>query len=356
MSAINNNVLTSGFPLVPGGAAGAAMTPLGAGMLSQLAGSKDSILPAQPSGITAPIAFPGPEPAPGPGNPGSGSWGSGSGTCGPGSGSCGSGSGSWGSGSGAGAGSSGFYSVINGFINQLQNMLSSLGQQLGLGGGSGQSGPQAQTFFSSATSSSVGDPHDAFNGTTGAGNNESAKWDNMQSHADLLSSDSFNGGYQVSTTATAPGSNGITMNASAQVALGGGSTQITMNADGSYAVSSNGQNVALQQGQGVMLGDGESVTLNADKSLTVSDRDASGGSLSTTLKANGNGGVDVSNTANNVDLGGYLVSQSDAGAGYAPPPYQRGVALPQPQTSPVSYAWEAPGADAGTENFPLLGA
>ncbi|MBD5654503.1 MAG: hypothetical protein IAI50_04905, partial [Candidatus Eremiobacteraeota bacterium] len=55
----------------------------------------------------------------------------------------------------------------------------------------------------------------------------------------------------------------------------------------------------------------ETVTLNADKSLTVVDNDATGGSITTTLRANGTGGVDVTNNAQNVDLGGSLFGHAE---------------------------------------------
>ena len=229
-----------------------------------------------------------------------------------------------------GGGLSGFTSVMNGFLSGLQNMLASLGQQFGLGGGtSPNSSGGGEQFFSNATSGSVGDPHDSFNGASGDGNTVNGKWDSMQSHGNLLSSDSFDGGYQVSTIVTQPNANGVTLNDSATIATANGATQVTMNRDGSYAVSSNGQNVALQTGEAVQLGDGESVTLNADKSLTETDANGSGGTISTTLRSNGAGGVDVSNSASNVDLGGYLVNRTDAN------PVEGDTAGPSPSYAPL---------------------
>jgi hypothetical protein len=71
-----------------------------------------------------------------------------------------------------------------------------------------------------------------------------------------------------------------------------------------------GQPVTLQTGAATSLGNGEAVTLNADGSLTVQMQNQSGGAIVTNLRAN-NGGVDVSDQAQNVDLGGYLVTQGE---------------------------------------------
>jgi hypothetical protein len=104
------------------------------------------------------------------------------------------------------------------------------------------------------------------------------------------------------------------------VATNCGATDVTMNANGSYAVTENGQTVSLTQGQATSLGANESVTLNADGSLTVAETNAQGGSIDTTLTSNGSG-VDVNATASNVDLGGYLVRHTDGAAtpGGGPP-------------------------------------
>lgn len=212
-----------------------------------------------------------------------------------------------------GGGLFGFANIMNGFLNGLQDLLANLGRQFGLGGGFSQtSNAGGQQYFQKATAGSTVDPHESFDATGGDGNNVNGKWDSMASHSNLLSSDSFNGGYQVSTVATQPNANAVTMNDSATIGSGNGADAVTMHKDGSYAVSADGQNVALRTGQSVQLGHGESVTLNADKSLTETDSNGSGGTISTTLRANGQGGVDVSNTASHVDLGGYLVNRSDA--------------------------------------------
>ena len=171
-----------------------------------------------------------------------------------------------------------------------------------------------QQYFTSADASSVGDPHVAFNGTSSANGNLDNHWDDMRSHAQLLSSDSFRGGYRVSTRTSQPNANGVTMNSSATVTTDNGNTSVTLNADGTSSVTRHGRPVALQAGASTDLGSGESVTLNADGSLSVQMQNSGGGTLATNLKVN-NGGVDVSDHAQNVDLGGYLVTRSEGAAG-----------------------------------------
>ncbi len=210
----------------------------------------------------------------------------------------------------------GFSGIMNGFMNLLSSALSSLGSLFGSGSTSTpvttppSGGSLPETMYANATASSVGDPHDTFSGATAQGQNVSQHWDDMNAHHDLLSSDSFVGGYRISTTATTPNANGVTYNASATIATDGGATAVTMNANGSYSVTESGQNVALQQGTAVPIDATESATLNADGSLTVADANATGGTLTTTLKSNGDGGVDVNARATNVDLGGYLADRS----------------------------------------------
>ncbi len=228
-----------------------------------------------------------------------------------------------------GTGMSGFMNLMGDFINALQSLLSNLAKQFGFAGSGTPSG-SPDTYVRNADASSVGDPHDAFNGTNASGQTIGGKWNNMQSHADLLESDSFAGGYTVSTTTTTPKTNGVTMNARANVALDRGATDITMNANGSFSVSSYGQNVQLQKGQSVKLGDGATVALSNDDALTVNDTTATGGSLSTRLAANGHGGVDVTAEARNVDLGGYLVNREDTTALPGPIPGYPDRIYPEP--------------------------
>jgi len=208
--------------------------------------------------------------------------------------------------------------AISQLTSYLSNQTSTSGTSTGSTAGTGYTNSPSQTqqpenYFTSATGSSTGDPHDAFNGTTSGGANVNDKWDSMQSHGDLLNSNSFWGGYRVSTTTTAPNAQGITYNSSATVTTDGGNTSVTMNQGGSYTVTENGQNVALTQGQATQIGHGESVTLNADNSLTITDTNHQGGTVTTTLSNNGHG-VDVNASGSNVDLGGYLVNKTENAA------------------------------------------
>jgi hypothetical protein len=220
------------------------------------------------------------------------------------------------------AGSGSFQSGFGSILNQISNAINSLFAQLGAafgntstssGSGAAPSpaGSTAETMFANATAASTGDPHLSLAGTTTSGAAVDGHWDSMRSHADLLDSDSFSGGYRISTQATQPNAKGVTFNASASVTTSGGATTVSMQANGSYSVTSGGANVTLTQGQATSLGNGETVTLNADGSLSVNDTNANGGSIATTLKSNGDGGVDVTTQAGNVDLGGYLVNRSD---------------------------------------------
>lgn len=218
---------------------------------------------------------------------------------------------------GTGTGSYDFSSILN----QIGSLISGLFQQLGsmfgspsqTGSGSppqgSTSGGRPEAYFTNASASSVGDPHLAFDGTTGAGATASDKWNSMTGHANLLSSDSFDGGYRVSTQTTAPNAKGIDYNDCATVTTDGGATAVSMQKDGAYSVTENGRSVSLTQGQSTSLGNGESVTLNSDGSLTVADANGSG-TISTTLKSTGSA-VDVTNTAHDVDLGGFLVHKTD---------------------------------------------
>ncbi len=166
----------------------------------------------------------------------------------------------------------------------------------------------------SASAASSGDPHATFDGTTPAGTKIGGNWDSMTSHANLLESDSFDGGYRISTTVTQPNDTGVTLNARVSVATDGGRTNVSLSGDGAYDVWSSGRRVALETGRTTRLGDGETVTRNADGSLSLSDRNGRGGSIETTLRHNGAGGVDVENEAHRVGLGGYLVDRTDGDA------------------------------------------
>ncbi len=264
-----------------------------------------------------------------------------------------------GTGSANGYGSSGYAaggSSDDSFFASIMNSLSNLMSQLSsyFGGTSGVSttgtgwngapsgSSQPETAFSNVSASSTGDPHEALNGTTSAGASVGDKWDSMQSHSDLLDSDSFGGGYRVSTSVTTPNANGVTYNSSATVRTAGGRDAVTLDKDGSYSVTENGRNVTLAQGQATQIGRDETVTLNADKSLTIVDSNHRGGELTTTLSLNGNG-VDVKASGSNVDLGGFLVDKTDrdadspplSSAPQQPFPYPYGDASYGSRTEPI---------------------
>ncbi len=212
-----------------------------------------------------------------------------------------------------------FAAIIAQLVAMLEKLLAALGAGFGLPGSGGPGSPNGQRFFADATASSVGDPHDAFSGTGSDGSKTGGTWNDMASHANLLNSDSFAGGFTESTVATTPDAKGVTYNRSASIALDGGRTHVSYAGDGSYHVDVDGKAQTLTAGKTLELGNGASVELEADGSLHVSDANATGGSLEATLRRNGGGGVDVGNVAHDVDLGGYLVSHSDTPAPPAGP-------------------------------------
>jgi len=226
-----------------------------------------------------------------------------------------------------------FSSIMNAITSAIGALFAQLGGTFGQTGSQAPAPLPGQAFFTSASGSSNGDPHLAFDGTTAAGATVKGTWDDMHGHADLLSSSSFSGGYRVATTATNPNGKGVTYNASATVTAQNGAASVRMDADGSYAVTEDGRAITLQPGTATALGGGETVTLASDGSLTVTDAAAGGGSIATTLRASG-GGVDVSNTARNVELGGYLVSHGDGSPSWSAP-YEP--VAPALQNDPTSF-------------------
>jgi hypothetical protein len=193
-----------------------------------------------------------------------------------------------------------------GIVSQLMNVLQQLLGMLGWGTGGSQPQTGPQTYFSSATASSTGDPHLAFDGTDAHGAAVQARFDSMASHNNLLDSASFAGGYRVATRATQPGANGITYNRDAAIFTNFGRTRVTLDNAGNATVNDNGETQSLAAGQSLDLGDGERVTRNADGSMEVLDQNALGGSIVTRLSENG-AGVDVNVQSRNVDLGGDLL-------------------------------------------------
>jgi hypothetical protein len=211
---------------------------------------------------------------------------------------------------------------IAGMLTNIMNALQQFASTLTAGGTSGGSQPWSgsqqaagagpQQRFSDVDVSSTGDPHLAEVGTTeGPAGNQSvdAHWDSMTSHSDLMDSNQVAGGYRVSTTVTAPGSNGVTYNQSASVHTDSGRDCVTMNRDGSFAVTENGRPVSLSKGQSTTLPGGATVTANPDGSLTVNASNARGGSIATTLRSTGQG-VDVTSHAHEIALGGDAINHN----------------------------------------------
>lgn len=201
------------------------------------------------------------------------------------------------------------FGPIMGLLQQLVGMLQSMmGCGSGTPYGSGSCQPYGsgncrsygggEHYFQNANGSSEGDPHLSFNGQ---------HWNSMASQPDLLSSNSFRGGFRISTQATAPNEKGVTWNQSATVALDNGATTIQMNKDGDPTITRDGRPIPIVRGQTLQLGDGESVTYQRNGSLLVTAESGDGGRIATTLSAQGNG-VNVDVTAHDVDLGGALVN------------------------------------------------
>lgn len=202
---------------------------------------------------------------------------------------------------GSGASSQSMFAPILGMLQQLMQMLSSLvgyGCNGSTGNGLGCPPYGGQQYFQNATGSSEGDPHLSFRGE---------HWNNMGSQPNLLNSNSIQGGFRLSTQATAPNDKGVTWNRSATVTLNNGATTVGLNREGQPQITSYGRDISIARGQTVQLGDGESVTREENGSLQVLARNCDGGSIETTLSANGHG-VNVDVSAHNVDLGGTLVN------------------------------------------------
>lgn len=207
----------------------------------------------------------------------------------------------------AGAGTGDAGNLFSGIGQWFDGLFSAL--QAAFGGGSAATATGEQTAFSSATVSSTGDPHLAVSGTLSDGSSVALKYDDMGAQQTLLSSDSLFGGYNLATTVTAPSASGVTYNESATVTTAFGQSQATFDASGNATIVQNGEAVAIAPGQTLDLGAGEVVVDNGS-SLVVTDTNPRGGTITTTIAQNGNGGVDVTATAQNVDLGGTLVGNA----------------------------------------------
>jgi len=206
-------------------------------------------------------------------------------------------------------GLSDFFGQTQNWITQLIAVLQSMLAHMTSGTATNPTSPEQQ--FQSVTLGSTGDPHLALDGSVAGQNGSSTTtshhFDSMTSHADLMHSNDFTGGYQVGTRVGAANANGVTTNDSAQISLNNGNDTIGMAKDGSIQISSDGQAYTLANGQSMQLDGGETVTRNQDGSLIVSEQSASGGSLATTLKS-WNGGVDVTASGQNVAIGGDIVN------------------------------------------------
>lgn len=227
---------------------------------------------------------------------------------------------------GASAASAGFGALggaLSPLIGSLGQLLSRLSQQLG----AGSSAAPGEQYYGNATGSSTGDPHLAFQG---GGTN--ATWDSMSSHGDLLDSDSFRGGYRLSTQTTAPDANGVTYNGSATVTTQDGRTAVSLDNAGNATISRDGRSYALADGERYDLGSGETVSRAADGSVEVDERNRNGGSIATTLSENGRG-VDARVAATNVRLGGDLT-----GGGRSAAPLPHGHRPHRPLGPPEKYA------------------
>lgn len=200
--------------------------------------------------------------------------------------------------------------LIQSLIGTIQQLLSSLLTGNGTSDWTPWSGNEPSQRFQNVDIGSTGDPHISETGTLRTRNGQQTvdqHYDSMSSHDDLVETRDVAGGYRVSTTVTQPGANGVTYNQSATVHADFGQDTITMNKDGSFAISDHGAAVALTKGQSVGLSGGEVVTENQDGSLTVNAANARGGSISTTLRSTGSG-VDVTTHAHDIALGGDVVN------------------------------------------------
>lgn len=229
----------------------------------------------------------------------------------------------------------GVFGPLMGVLQQLMQVLQSLmGYGCNLPYSGGNCPPSGkERYFQNASGSSEGDPHLSFNG---------AKWTNMASQPDLLNSNSFPGGFQISTQTTPPNGKGVSWNQSATIALNNGATTLTLDNNGQATINSYGRSISISRGQTVQLGNGESVTCDQNGSLRVCATNDAGGRIDTTLTADGKG-VNVDVTAHNVDLGGALINgferRHDGDFDPIPQPISGPILstpIPNPITGPIS--------------------
>ncbi|HZY99717.1 MAG TPA: hypothetical protein VFE36_09095 [Candidatus Baltobacteraceae bacterium] len=243
------------------------------------------------------------------------------------------------------------FGPLGGLMQQLMQMLQSMmgyggnGASNGYGGyPGGCDGYGNEQYFSNASGASTGDPHLSFNGN---------HWDSMSSQPDLLESNSIPGGFQVSTQVTQPNARGVTWNQSATVALDNGNVAVSMNNEGQATLQEGNRTIPLAAGQSLNLGNGASVTCNANGSLSVLAQNGNGGRIETTLTAQGQG-VNVETNAQNVNLGGALVTGTQQQSPIGGP-----VLAPQPPLDPWQPIVQSPigvpggGPITAPGNFPL---
>ena len=183
-------------------------------------------------------------------------------------------------------------------VQQLLAMIQQLLSTFGLG-----------QYFQSASASSTGDPHLAFTGRNAQGKTSQVCFDSMSGHTDLLDSNSFDGGYRISTTVTQPGAGGVTYNQQAAISTDYGQTQVRLDRAGTASIEQNGTQFTIAAGQSYDAGNGETVRRDVNGAVIVTAANGRGGSIVTTLSENGQG-VDVRAQAHDVELSGDLVTSS----------------------------------------------
>ncbi len=201
--------------------------------------------------------------------------------------------------------------ALGALVALFTSMLSSIASALGLGSTQpnavGTQGPQLAV--QDATVSSLGDPHLSATGTAADGTAMSTKYDSMTGHRDLVDSDSFTGGYRVSTRTTVPDANGIAWNKDASVTSG--NQTVSLDNAGNATIRTGNVTQSLESGQTVSLLSGATVSRGDDGAVTVHQANDGGGTIETKLLRTGdNRGVDVVTTAHNADLGGDIMDHA----------------------------------------------
>lgn len=233
----------------------------------------------------------------------------------------------------------GIGSLVQQLIGLLQRLIQMVsGSEATLSGATDPSAAGPEEFFRQATGGSAGDPHLSFNGVDRSNHVETSRFDSMTDHSNLLDSNSFQGGYRVSTKVTSPNSNGVTLNQQATITTNFGRIHVSLDGNGNATITQCGQPRTINPGQTLDLGNGQTVSKNSDGSLTVVNLNESGGKIATTLTANASGGVDVSADATGVNLGGDLVAEAERTPQFWFPPLPNNLRIshePRPQFGPI---------------------